>query len=134
MRGLDTNILLRAILEDDPEQSPIAARILTEAQERGERLHVSVTVLCELLWTLRGRPYRFDRAALADLLDSLLTDELFEIQDRDLVVGALNDFRQGRADFADYLIGWQDRKAGCLETLTFDRKMRDQEGFLVLSL
>jgi predicted nucleic-acid-binding protein len=133
MRGLDTNILLRALLEDDPEQSPLAIRRLVEAGEKGERLYVSVTVLCEALWTLRGRPYKLSREALSDTLDKLLADELFEIQDRDLVARALSDYRQGRADFSDYLVGWQNWKAGCTETLTFDRTLASYPGFSLLS-
>lgn len=133
MRGLDTNVLVRVLTQDDPAQAQTAAQLLTETRQGGERLHISTTVLCELIWTLRGRPYRLDRESLSNLLDSLLGDELFEIQDHDLVRRALDDYRQGQADFADYFIGWQNRTAGCRDTLTFDGQLRVHQNFSVLS-
>jgi predicted nucleic-acid-binding protein len=133
MRGLDTNVLLRALIKDDPDQAAIAQREIEEVLQRGERLYISTIVLCEAVWTLRGKPYRLDRTALSDFLDGLLGDELFAIQDRDLVQQALGDYRNGQADFADYLVGWVNRRAGCRDTMTFDGGLRGREGFFLLS-
>jgi predicted nucleic-acid-binding protein len=125
LRGLDTNVLLRYLTYDDPVQSPAAARLFEQAEAAGERFHVTTTVLCELIWTLRGRLYRQTRADAADLVDALLETALFEVQERDLVRRALADFRTGSGDFADYLIGWQNQAAGCRSTVTFDRDLAD---------
>ncbi|MFY9820841.1 MAG: type II toxin-antitoxin system VapC family toxin [Thermoanaerobaculia bacterium] len=133
MRGLDTNVLLRALIQDDPAQAAVAQREVAESAHRGERLHLSTIVLCEAIWTLRGKPYRLDRTALSDFLEKLLADTLFEVQDRDLVRQALDDFRHGEADFSDYLVGWVNRRAGCRETLTFDGDLRGHEGFSLLT-
>lgn len=132
MRGLDTNVLLRLLTGDDPAQAAVVQALFRKAEERGERFHVSAVVLCEMVWTLRG--YGFDRAETAGALDKLLATPLFEIQDRPLVRRALHEYREGRADFADYLIGWQNRQAGCSETLTFDGKLAGAPGFAVLSV
>jgi predicted nucleic-acid-binding protein len=56
-----------------------------------------------------------------------------EIQDLHLVQQALDDYRSGKADFADYLIGHQNRRAGCRDTLTFDVPLSKHEGFSLLS-
>jgi len=130
MRGLDTNVLLRPIARDDLPQAATVEAFFRDAQAEGERLYVSCIVLCELCWALRG--YGFSRAAIASALEKVLAVGLFEIQDRDLVRRALEQYREGRADFADYLIGWQNRKAGCEDTVTFDGKLKNTPAFSVL--
>ena len=123
MRGTDTNVLLRYLTEDDAEQARAARELFERAEAEGERFHVATAVLCELVWALRGRLYRLDRGAIAQVLAGLLDTALFEIQDRDLVRRALADFQEGPGDFADYLIGWQNTTAGCRHTVTFDRDL-----------
>lgn len=130
MKGFDTNILLRLFVDDDPGQSRVARRLVEDLEAKGGRGFVTCVTLCELAWTLKG--YGFSRLDRAAAIEKLLAITVLEIQDRDLVRRAVDQYRQGRADFADYLIGWQDRQAGCSETLTFDRKLRGTPGFSVL--
>lgn len=131
MKGLDTNVLLRFFTQEDPEQARIATALILAAEEQGERLHVSTIALCELVWVLRSA-YRIRRDGIISTIESLLSSSTFEIQDRDLVRRALDTYKIGKADFADYLIGWQDRRAGCSETLTFDGGLKGADGFQVL--
>lgn len=133
MRGLDTNVLLRVLTGDDPTQSPRASSLLADAEARGERFHISTTVLCELVWALRGGAYRQGREAIVQALEALLASGLFEVQLRDLVRRALDDYRAGPGDFADYLISWQDDAAGCVGTLTFDRALEGCERFVMVN-
>jgi predicted nucleic-acid-binding protein len=132
VRGLDTNVLLRVLTGDDPAQSPLASSLLADAEARGERFHVSTTVLCELVWALRGTAYRRGRGDIVLALEALLAGGLFEVQHRDLVRRALDDYRTGPGDFADYLISWQDDAAGCVGTLTFDRALEGCERFMMV--
>lgn len=132
-QGLDTNVLVRSLTGDDSQQSPAAQTLLEEAELQGRRFHVSLPVLCELVWVLRGRPYRLDRATLATVLESLVQTPLFEIQNRDAVRLALADYRKGPADFSDYLIGRLDEMAGCEQTVTFDTALEDSDRFEILS-
>lgn len=132
MRGLDTNVLLRFLTADDPVQAERVGALFAAAERSGERFFVSVIALCELSWTLRGRPYRLDRAQIAAVLERILDTSLLEVQDRGLVRRALADFRPGRADFADYLLGWQSLGAGCAGTVTFDRALSGATGFSLL--
>ncbi|HEX4496875.1 MAG TPA: type II toxin-antitoxin system VapC family toxin [Thermoanaerobaculia bacterium] len=131
MKGIDTNILVRFVTRDDPRQAQIIRDLFEQAEAENERFHVSSTVLCELVWVLRSQ-YRYDRGEICSTLASLLEIGLLQVQDRDLARRALEQFRTGPADFSDYLIGWQDRRAGCQETLTFDRGLDETPGFLVL--
>jgi predicted nucleic-acid-binding protein len=132
MRGLDTNVLLRVLTADDPVQSPKAKAVLSEAAAAGATFYISTVVLCELVWVLRAAPYGMDRAALATALSKLLDSALFEIQEQDSVRRAVEDFRQGRADFADYLLGRFNQRAGCADTLTFDRRLARDDGYTLL--
>jgi predicted nucleic-acid-binding protein len=133
VRGLDTNILLRSLTADDPEQAKTVGSLFAAAEQSGDRFFVSAIAVCELAWTLRGRPYRLDRRQIAAAVDAILDTSLFEVQDRGLVRRALADFRQGRADFADYLLGRHSLEAGCADTITFDRKLNGAAGFSVLA-
>ncbi|HEY0510678.1 MAG TPA: type II toxin-antitoxin system VapC family toxin [Thermoanaerobaculia bacterium] len=131
MRGIDTNILVRFLVRDDPEQAQTVRSLFERAEIENDRFHVSSIVLCELVWVLRSR-YRLGREDVCSILDALLDIGLLQIQDRDLARRALAEFRQGPADFSDYLIGWQDRRAGCEETLTFDGGLDGAPGFTIL--
>jgi len=129
VRGLDTNILVRFLTADEPIQSEVARQLIETAEGTDERLHVSTLVLAELVWVLRGGRYALPRNAVADAVEALLDAGVFEIQDRDLVRSAVTAFRDGPADFSDYLIGEHDRRAGCTSTLTFDRRLAQADGF-----
>jgi len=129
MRGLGTNILVRFLTADEPAQSEVARQLIETAEATHERLHVSALVLAELVWVLRGGRYALPRDAVADAVEALLDARVFEIQDRDLVRSAVISFRDGPADFSDYLIGEHDRRAGCTSTLTFDRRLAKADGF-----
>ena len=129
MRGLDTNVLVRFLTADEPAHAEASRRLVEAAELEGERLHVSTLVLVELVWVLRGARYGFSRAEVAEVLEALLESTVFEIQDRDLVRSATGAFRTGPADFSDYLIGELDRRAGCISTLTFDRRLLTTQGF-----
>jgi predicted nucleic-acid-binding protein len=132
VRGLDTNLLVRYLTQDDPVQSGIASRLFEEAEAQGEHFHLNVVVLCELAWTLRGNRYRFGRVEIAVALDKLLTTPLFDVDRRDQVLAAIADYRTGRADFADYLIGHLNHAVGCADTVTLDSKLADSDAFTTL--
>jgi predicted nucleic-acid-binding protein len=132
VRGVDTNILIRYLTADDSEQSLVVQTLLKRAATEGEQFHVSTIVLCEVVWVLRT-VYRYTRKDIVSALESLLEIQVLEIQDLDLAQRALDDFRVGAADFADYLIGWQNWRVGCTDTLTFDRDLKGSPGFTLLS-
>jgi predicted nucleic-acid-binding protein len=133
MKGLDTNVLLRFFVDDDPPQAERVAALFEAAEKAGERLFISTIVLCELIWTLSGRRYGLDRGEIAAVLDRILSVQLFQMQDQTLVRRSLDDFLHGEADFADYLLGRYALAAGCSETLTFDRSLAGAARFLLLA-
>lgn len=127
MTGLDTNVLLRYLLRDDPAQAARADREL----ERDERFHIDGIVLCELVWVLEAG-YGLSRGAIAAALERVLSTAQFEIDGKDLALGALDDFKRSTADFSDCLIGRRNRAAGAAHTVTFDRSLRVLPAFRLL--
>jgi predicted nucleic-acid-binding protein len=129
--GLDTNVLVRYLTNDDLAQAKLVRETVELAEREGEKLFISVIVLCELCWVL-SYTYGQAKDELLAVLDGLLLTSVFEIERLPQVTVALHRYRQGRAGFADYLIGEIAETAGCSETVTFDRKLKGSPGFRLL--
>lgn len=129
MIGLDTNVLIRYLTQDDEQQWQRATELISGQQQ----CFIANIVLCEMVWVLRGNPYKFDKDEILDTLEAMLQSAIFEFENRSLVYQALQRAKQGRGDFSDYLIGAIARQVGCKETATFDRKLQGEKGFNYLS-
>jgi len=127
--GVDTNVLVRYFVDDDPTQSRRVDALL--ANSANDPLHIDDVVLCELVRVLRAG-YRLDRVEIAAALRRILSTANFSFDDRDLLRRALADYSVGSADFSDYVIGQRNARAGCEATVTFDRALRDNSSFRVL--
>lgn len=125
MVGLDPNVLVRYLTRDDESQWKQASEVI----ESGQPCFVTTIVLCELVWVLRGNPYKFGREEILSTLEMMLQSHAFEFENRSVVYQALQRAKQGRADFSDYLIGAIAQQAGCQETVSFDRKLKGERGF-----
>lgn len=113
-------MLVRYLTRDDPAQYRAAKRFL-ESHCTSERPgYVNVIVLCELVWVLKGA-YGASKEAIVRTLDQILRTRQLQVQQRDQVRAALEDYKHSEADFADCLIGQLNRHAGCSDTVTFDR-------------
>jgi predicted nucleic-acid-binding protein len=128
MKGLDTNVLVRYLTQDDAAQARAASAFIEDARANREKLHLDDVVLCELVWVLRGA-YGLDKPALVNVLEQLLAAGQFSLADRDLITDALAAFRAGAGDFADYVLGYRNRKLGCTVTATFDRPLKRSDLF-----
>jgi len=117
--GLDTNILVRFLAQDNPVQSPIASRFMKSltADEPG---WVSLSTFLELAWVL-GSKGRVDRRTMLNALEKLLSLDEVIVDQAEILENALQVYRQGNADFTDCLIAASGRSAGCSRTVTFDR-------------
>lgn len=131
MTGLDTNVLLRFLLKDDELQGERASKAIRQAVARNEPVFVGVIVLCEVVWVLASR-YGYRKPQLLGLLEEFLGTSRFEIERRDLVRKALDDYRANKVDFADCLIGRTNEACGCQHTLTFKRPLKSLDTFRVL--
>jgi len=131
MKGLDTNVLIRYLTQDDAAQARKIDRLVAAIVAEGERAFVNVIVLCEITWVLRSA-YGFGKEALVRVLERMLATPRLILEDRELVRQALGQFREGRGDFSDCLIGARNRSAGCSDTATFDRNLGKNEFYRVL--
>jgi predicted nucleic-acid-binding protein len=129
--GLDTNILVRYLAADDPSQTRTAVRIIEDARQREEPLFLASVVLCETVWVLE-RSYRQSKEMIISILEQILAADLFVVERDDLIRRSLEEFRNGKGDFSDCLIGNIARDARCSETVTFDRMLTGAPGFKVL--
>ena len=118
MIGLDTNVLVRYVMQDDPRQSPRATRLI-ESLSPDEPGFVPVVALVELVWVLSGS-YGLDRKQVATVLDTLLRSKELVLDRAELVTQALNRYSAAGADFADALIERIAAAAGCSATMSFD--------------
>jgi len=121
MAGLDTNVLVRWLVDDDAGQSRRIAAMLESAARLDETLFVPLTVMLELEWVLRSR-YAFAKPDILLALNALLETRELEFQAEPAVERALHAYRQDTADFADCLHAaacWVEGKA---PMLTLDAK------------
>jgi predicted nucleic-acid-binding protein len=132
MIGIDTNVLVRYLTQDDARQARVVDSFLSDAVDKGTRLHIDDIVLCELVWVLRGA-YRFSKATIVSTLDKIMSTGSFSFDDRELLRKALHDYRDGDGDFADHVIGHRNIKAGCEQTVTFDRSLAGSASFNLLT-
>jgi predicted nucleic-acid-binding protein len=130
-RGLDTNVLVRYLTDDDAVQSRKATALIETAVARGDRLFIGPVVLCELAWVLRWA-YDVSKDDLVETLERILATSQFVIGDKDVVRRALEAYRTGKGDFADYVIGEGHRAGGAPATVTFDRRLRGSSAFTVV--
>ncbi len=119
MIGLDTNVLVRYIAQDDSKQSPKATRLI-EALTSDAPGYVSIVSVVELVWVLTGC-YALTRSEICEVLETLLRTKEVIVANADTVWKALRLFKGGKADFADCLIERSANEAGCNYTTTFDR-------------
>jgi predicted nucleic-acid-binding protein len=121
MIGLDTNVLVRYLTQDDPVQSALANTFIEHELSAAEPGIIGHIVLCEVGWVL-ARAYGYAREQVADALGALLTCREFRVEAPDLAILALQHYRNGAADFSDYLLGRMHQRLGATHTMTFDRK------------
>jgi len=119
--GIDTNVLVRYITADDAEQAAIASKYLDQNCTQEQPGYINRIVQCELVWVL-DKAYRYSSEQIAVALESIFRTRQFFIEDYEAALAALRQYRLGKADYADALIGYSNKSAGCSVTATFDRK------------
>ena len=118
MTGLDTNVLVRYVMQDDPRQSPRATRLIESLSAESPGF-VPVVALVELVWVLSGS-YGLARAQVSTVIATLLRSKELVVDRAELVAQALKRHGADGADFADALIERIAAAAGCETTVTFD--------------
>lgn len=131
MIGLDTNVVVRYLAQDDPRQSPAATRLFEGVLSPDNPGFLSAVVLCEIAWVL-AECYGASEERIREAIDGLLAAKQIAVEAPDVVRKALRAWRESGADFADALIGEIAQHHGAEKTLTFDRAAVRLPGFELL--
>lgn len=131
MTGLDTNVLVRYIMQDDRRQSPIATRCV-ESLTAAAPGFVPLVAAMELCWVLESA-YALDREQVVAAFEGLLRAKEIVVEQAAAVWKALRAMQAQGADFADALVAESARTAGATRTVTFDRGAARQCGMTLLA-
>jgi predicted nucleic-acid-binding protein len=130
MTGLDTNVLLRFLLQDKPDQSARAAALMSSFSLH-EPGFISNVTLAESVWVLE-RTYRTPKQEISFFVRGLLDSEQLVVENHEVVAQALRKFDGSNVDFADCLIERLGNSAGCRRTMTFDVNASKMSGMVLL--
>jgi predicted nucleic-acid-binding protein len=128
MIGLDSNILLRYVTQDDPVQAAQATHVIEHRLTEQEPGFISVVAMVETVWVLE-RSYRFGSTRIVAAIELMLGAETLVVENEREVFTAMVALKEGRGSFADALIGALCAKAGCSRVVTFDEGALRLPGF-----
>lgn len=128
MIALDTNVLVRFLIEDDKAQSKRAKKLVEKAVKNEEELFVPDLVLVETAWVLK-RSYGIKKEDIANVLRMLLGARNLRFESSDRLARAIRAYEKGRGGFSDYLIREVALERDCETVLTFDQVLQKEKGF-----
>jgi predicted nucleic-acid-binding protein len=130
MRAVDTNILVRYVVNDDPKQVAVVERLFGQCQAQPG---IGLYPCFGFVRTDMGiGPPLCTELQLIETLEKLLAVDLFRFDQESAVRQALEPYRRGKATFPDYVIGEISCPAGCRDIVSFDRDLRGPPGFSIL--
>lgn len=130
MIGIDTNVLVRYIAQDDRAQSARATAFIERECSAATPGFVGLVVLAEVVWVSESL-YAADRQEISDIVRRILSIKQLVVQDAETAWKALRLFESGKVDFADCLVACSALAAGCESVVTFDRQAA-QSGMTLL--
>ena len=131
MIGLDTNVVIRYLVQDDKKQSAAATRFIEKSLTTDVPGYINHITLCEIVWVLQ-RCYDVTNQQLRDIIEGLLTTKQLIVENVEVAWKALRAYDANSADFCDALIGQANIHSGCEHTVTFDKKAASLPGFDLL--
>lgn len=130
MIALDTNVLVRFLVQDHPKQGQAAADLI-EGLSESEPGYICREVIVELVWVFE-RAYKMSRAQIAPVIEGLLASREFVVETADRVGLALARYAAGDAGFSDRMIHLASTDAECVCLATFDKKLARDHGVQLL--
>jgi predicted nucleic-acid-binding protein len=130
MIGLDTNVLVRYIMQDDAKQSALANKLIEGLTEDSPG-YISIVAIVGMVWVLESA-YDLTRQQVTAALRNLLSVNVFKVDRVAVVASALRTYAEGTADVADCLIERSSALAGCRCTMTFDRAAAKTGGMVLI--
>jgi predicted nucleic-acid-binding protein len=130
MIGLDTNVLVRYITQDDKRQAALANSLIESLDDASPGFVTLVTVV-ELSWVLESA-YNFTRQQFAEVMQTLMTVDTIKLDRAAVVASAVRVYAASKADFSDCLIERLSASAGCEQTMTFDKAAAKMAGMVLI--
>ena len=131
MIGLDTNVVIRYLVQDDKKQSAAATRFIEKSLTKDTPGYINQISLCEIIWVLQ-RCYGVTKTQVREIIEGLLTTKQLNVENVEVTWKALRAFDANDVDFCDALIGQLNIRSGCEYTITFDKKAASVTGFDLL--
>ena len=134
MTGLDTNVLVRYLAQDEPKQAALATRLIEEELNAAEPGFISLLVLVEVCWVLK-RLYSASADELLAVVEDLLNTPRFQLDRRDVVAATVKFMKAGqgtKAVVVDALIAQLAAAQGCSRTVSFDKAAVRSAGMVLL--
>lgn len=130
MIALDTNVVVRFLVQDDKKQAKIATRLFDKLTEQ-EPGYICREVVIEVVWVLE-RAYGFTRKQIIPAIEGLISSKELIVEDAERVALALARYQEGGAGFSDHMILLSSLDAGCTELATFDKALGKENGVVLL--
>jgi len=131
MIGLDTNVLVRYIMQDDVRQSSLATKLIEGLSVDAPGFITLVSVI-ELTWVLESA-FELNRSQIVEVFQRIMSVDVFKVDRVGIVASALRIYANSKADFADCLIERFSAHAGCAQTMTFDRHAAKTGGMVLIA-
>ena len=131
MIGLDTNVVIRYLVQDDKKQSAAATRFIENALTTDAPGYINHISLCEIVWVLQ-RCYGVTKPQVREIIEGLLTTKQLNVENVESTWKALRAYDENSANLCDALIGQVNIHSGCEYTVTFDKKAASLPGFDIL--
>ena len=131
MIGIDTNVLVRYLVQDDKRQAAAASKIFEHVSDINPAF-INNIVMCEVVWVL-SRAYKYERKIIAETTERILSTSGIEFENAEGIRKAIRHYKKGNADFSDYLIAEINKENGADTTYTFDRKAAKNPLFTFVS-
>jgi predicted nucleic-acid-binding protein len=128
--GLDTNVLVRYITQDDNKQAALANALIENLDDASPGF-VTLVTLVELSWVLESA-YHFTRQQFAEVMQTLMTVDTIKLDRAAVIASAVRVYAASKADFSDCLIERLSANAGCERTMTFDKAAAKMAGMILL--
>ncbi len=126
MRGVDAKVLVRFLVRDDPQQTPIAQKVFTTEFSRADPGFISLIVLCETAWVLT-RAYGYKKPVVVEVISRILNAEELVVENAHGVEIALELYNTKPIGFSDAVVAVHNHMQGCTTTVTFDRNLGETE-------
>jgi len=131
MKAIDTNVLVRFLVNDDEQQAELVYDRFRAAEAAHEVLFIPLLVILETIWVLESA-YEATRKEIVDSFSDLMQMPVFEFESLEAVQGMVISAHLSSTDLTDILIGQSARVSGCDNVLTFDKKASRMDLFELL--